>query len=115
MALEYIFRRLILLCFMLLLLSIFTFSLSFLFPGDPLNNLSGVQNISFHESDALSEKYGDPEVGRLDWKPTTPTEVDKEGAEKILRFIDTLEDNDDVQLVTTNADIPDEILAELED
>ncbi|WP_042142249.1 MULTISPECIES: ABC transporter permease [unclassified Pseudoalteromonas] len=57
MALEYVLRRIILLSFMLLLLSVFTFSLSFLFPGDPLSNLSGIQNISFHESDALSEKY----------------------------------------------------------
>ena len=57
MVLEYIFRRIILLSFMLLLLCVFTFSLSYLFPGDPLTNLSGVQNVSLHEADDLVQKY----------------------------------------------------------
>lgn len=69
---------------------------------------------SFNEvRDVLVEQFGDPEVGRLDWKPNTLSEVDKDGAEKILRLIDTLEESDDVQHVSTNADIPDDVLAEL--
>jgi len=43
MILDYILRRLGLFLFMILMLSIFTFSLSYLFPGDPLSNLSGFQ------------------------------------------------------------------------
>ena len=39
--------------------------------------------------------------------------LDKEGAEKLLDLIDTLEDLDDVQNVYTNADIPDDVLEEL--
>ncbi len=57
MLVEYILRRLTLLCFMVLLLTVFTFYLSFLFPGETLSNLSGVQNISFHETAILREKY----------------------------------------------------------
>ena len=47
MILDYILRRLALLMFMMLTLSIFTFSLSFLFPGDALTNLSGMTNSTY--------------------------------------------------------------------
>lgn len=45
--------------------------------------------------------------------PKTPLTIDVETAKKVIRFIEALEDHDDVQNVYTNADIPDEILAEL--
>ncbi|CAN5211589.1 YebC/PmpR family DNA-binding transcriptional regulator [soil metagenome] len=40
--------------------------------------------------------------------------LDKESAEKMLRLVDMLEDLDDVQQVYSNADIADDIMAELE-
>ena len=40
-------------------------------------------------------------------------ELDKDGAEKLLRLVDMLEDLDDVQNVYTNADISDDIMSEL--
>jgi len=40
--------------------------------------------------------------------------LDKEGAETLLALIDSLEDLDDVQNVYTNADIPDDVLAQLD-
>ncbi|MEO0483655.1 MAG: YebC/PmpR family DNA-binding transcriptional regulator [Planctomycetota bacterium] len=46
--------------------------------------------------------------------PDTSVEVRGEDARKILNLIDVLEDNDDVQKVYTNADIPDDVLAELQ-
>jgi transcriptional/translational regulatory protein YebC/TACO1 len=42
----------------------------------------------------------------------TPIEVDVEKARANLRLIEALEDSDDVQRVTANFDLPDEILAE---
>jgi YebC/PmpR family DNA-binding regulatory protein len=39
--------------------------------------------------------------------------LDLEGAEKMVRLVDALEDLDDVQKVYTNADIPDDVLAKL--
>ena len=57
MILDYILRRLALLMFMMLTLSIFTFSLSFLFPGDALTNLSGITNSTFSQTSALEEKF----------------------------------------------------------
>lgn len=46
--------------------------------------------------------------------PSMQVEVDVEGARKILRLIDALEDSDDVQNVFTNFDAPDEVMAQLE-
>ncbi|TMN83959.1 MULTISPECIES: ABC transporter permease [unclassified Pseudoalteromonas] len=57
MILDYILRRLGLLLFMLLMLSIFTFSLAYLFPGDPLSNLSGVPSNNFSQNTQLEDKY----------------------------------------------------------
>jgi YebC/PmpR family DNA-binding regulatory protein len=44
--------------------------------------------------------------------PKTTSEVDADGARKLLRLVDLLEDDDDVQDVYFNFEIPDEVLAE---
>lgn len=46
--------------------------------------------------------------------PATQVEVDAEGARKVLRLIDALEDSDDVQNVFSNFDASDEVMAELD-
>lgn len=51
----------------------------------------------------------------LNQVPQTTMEVDLETARKLLRFIELLEDNDDVQNVYSDADISDEIMAQLEE
>ena len=51
----------------------------------------------------------------LNQVPQTTMEGDLETARKLLRFIELLEDNDDVQNVYSDADISDEIMAQLED
>ena len=51
----------------------------------------------------------------LNQVPQTTMVVDLETARKLLRFIELLEDNDDVQNVYSDADISDEIMAQLED
>ena len=45
--------------------------------------------------------------------PSTSVELDLESAQTVLGLVDALEDLDDVQNVYTNADIPEEVLAEL--
>ncbi|MCK0068758.1 MULTISPECIES: YebC/PmpR family DNA-binding transcriptional regulator [Kordiimonas] len=63
---------------------------------------------------ALTEALGkEPEGAKLIWKPKEPMTLDKDGAEKLMRLIDNLEDNDDVQVVFGNYDIPAEVLEEL--
>tara|TARA_B100001564_G_scaffold295814_1_gene261079 strand:- start:878 stop:1624 length:747 start_codon:yes stop_codon:yes gene_type:complete len=63
--------------------------------------------------DALTDHYGDPETAKLAWRPKEPMELDLEQAEKIIKLIDALEDNDDVQDVTGNFIIPDDIAEQL--
>ncbi len=60
--------------------------------------------------DALEAKYGEPEKQGLIWKPNVTTPVNEDQARSILKLIDVLEDNDDVQTVTTNFDVSDEIM-----
>ena len=68
----------------------------------------------FTVRDALETKFGDPAVCRLDWKVQVATPItDLETAEKLMNFIDALNEDDDVQRVTTNADIAPEILEKL--
>ena len=63
---------------------------------------------------ALEAKFKDPSVCRLDWKILVPTPVnDLETAQKLMDFIEALNDDDDVQRVTTNAEIAPEILEKL--
>ncbi len=63
--------------------------------------------------DALSELYGDPREGRLSWRPNNGVPVDGDAVQTLMKLIDALEDNDDVQTVAANFDIPEEVLAEL--
>ncbi|MDP6601603.1 MAG: YebC/PmpR family DNA-binding transcriptional regulator [Phycisphaerales bacterium] len=44
--------------------------------------------------------------------PGVPVPCDAEAARKVLRLIDEIEEHDDVQKVYTNADMPEEVLAE---
>lgn len=62
---------------------------------------------------ALEEKYGEAETSGLVWRANTMTEVSEEQAASILKLIDVLEDNDDVQNVTANFDVSDEIMEKL--
>ncbi|MCF6273838.1 MAG: YebC/PmpR family DNA-binding transcriptional regulator [Rhodobacteraceae bacterium] len=64
-------------------------------------------------STALEVALGESESTKLIWKPQTTTELDFVAAEKLLRLIETLEDDDDVQSVTTNFEISDEVMAQL--
>ena len=63
--------------------------------------------------DALEEKFGAAEDARLDWKPQTSVAVDEAAADTLLKLIDALEDNDDVQRVAANFDVDDDVLERL--
>ncbi len=61
--------------------------------------------------DALEAAGFEIESAELTMVPTTTVEVDDEAeAKKILRLIEALEDNDDVQEVYANFDIPERVL-----
>ena len=64
-------------------------------------------------SNALEAELGESASTKLIWKPNISTEVDFEAMQKLLKLIEALEDDDDVQRVTANFDVSDEVLAQL--
>ena len=63
--------------------------------------------------EALVAKYDEPEKSGLIWMPNVSSEVDENVASSILKLIDALEDNDDVQNVYTNFEASDEVMEKL--
>ena len=64
---------------------------------------------------ALVDAGIDYDSAEAQFVPATQVEVDVEGARKILRLLDALEDSDDVQNVFANFDASDEVMAELDE
>ena len=61
----------------------------------------------------LEAKFGEPRKSGLVWRPQNTVAVDDEAGEKLLKLIEMLEDNDDVQNVYANFEISDALLAKL--
>jgi YebC/PmpR family DNA-binding regulatory protein len=62
---------------------------------------------------ALEAKFGEPRKAALTWKPQNTVAVDDEQGEKLLRLIETLEDNDDVQNVYANFEVSDALVEKM--
>ena len=63
--------------------------------------------------DGLEDRFGEPGTAGLVWRPLTTVALDEDAAATLLKLLDALDDNDDVQTVAANFDIPDEVLARL--
>jgi YebC/PmpR family DNA-binding regulatory protein len=69
---------------------------------------------SLHQvSRALEPMLGEGEGAKLAWKPSTDVEVRGDDAEQLMKLIDSLEEDDDVQTVWGNYDVPEEELERL--
>ena len=64
-------------------------------------------------SAALGEILGEPQAVRIVWRPQTGTPVDEDKAGTLMKLIDVLEDDDDVQNVFANYEISDEVMEKL--
>ncbi len=64
-------------------------------------------------SSVLEAELGESLSTKLIWKPTTTTELDLEGMQKLMKLVDALEDDDDVQRVTANFEASDEVMDQL--
>jgi YebC/PmpR family DNA-binding regulatory protein len=67
----------------------------------------------FAVRDALEARFGPPDSAKLDWRPTTSVTLDAERSAALLKLVDALDDNDDVQNVYANFDIPDAVMQNL--
>ncbi len=69
---------------------------------------------SLHEvAKALAPVLGEPEGAKLAWRPQTMVALEEGDAATLFKLIDTLDDDDDVQTVWGNYDIPDDVLEKL--
>ncbi|SMY08550.1 YebC/PmpR family DNA-binding transcriptional regulator [Flavimaricola marinus] len=59
---------------------------------------------------ALEAALGESRSTKLIWQPQTTTPVDLETLTKLMKLVETLEDDDDVQTVTTNMDAPEDVM-----
>lgn len=67
----------------------------------------------FAVKDALEARFGEAESAKLDWRPENTVTLDEEKARSLFKFLDVLEDNDDVQNVYANFDLPDDLAEKL--
>ncbi|GAA2090815.1 YebC/PmpR family DNA-binding transcriptional regulator [Aeromicrobium tamlense] len=87
--------------------------------AEEVNDLGGSFEVLCDPSDlvtvrtALQEAGLDYDSADASFVPSVTVEVDAEGAAKVVKLIDALEDSDDVQNVFANFDAPDEVMAEL--
>lgn len=61
----------------------------------------------------LETKFGEPKKAALVWRAQNQISVDDEAGEKILKLLDSLDDNDDVQNVYSNAEFSDTLMAKM--
>jgi len=64
-------------------------------------------------SAALEAALGEADTAKLVWKPQTLTPVSEDVARTLMKLIETLEDDDDVQTVVANADMSEELMEKL--
>jgi YebC/PmpR family DNA-binding regulatory protein len=64
---------------------------------------------------AIQDAGIDYDSAEASFVPNLQVPLDLDGAKKMIRVIDALEDSDDVQNVYANGDIPDDVLAQLDE
>lgn len=67
----------------------------------------------FAVRDALEQRFGSPESAKIEWRPSTTAMLNEDAARSIMKLIDVLEDNDDVQNVYANFEVSEDVLAKL--
>lgn len=67
----------------------------------------------FAVRDALAQKFGDPAEAKVEWRANMSVALDEEKAASVLKLLDTLEDDDDVQNVYANFEVSDDVMAKL--
>lgn len=69
---------------------------------------------SLHEvCSTLEKKLGEPLSAKLAWKAQTNIPVEEDAASTLLKLLEALDDSDDVQTVSANYDIADDVLERL--
>ena len=88
--------------------------------ADEVNDLGDAFEIISEATDFVAVRKAVQDAGidydsaEASWVPNLQVPLDADGARKMIRVIEALEDSDDVQDVFANGDISDDVLAELD-
>ncbi len=88
--------------------------------AEEVNDLDGTFEVVSEPGDlvavrtALQEAGLDYDSAEVQFVPSVTVPLDAQGAERIFRLLDALEDSDDVQNVYANFDVSDEVMAEVD-
>lgn len=67
----------------------------------------------FAVRDVLEARFSAAEGAKLEWRPNVTVPLDEEQVGTVLKLIDALDDHDDVQSVSANFEVSDEVMAKL--
>jgi len=67
----------------------------------------------FAVRDALVANFGEPAEAGIEWRPNMAVSLDEDKAASVLKLLDVLEDDDDVQNVYANFEVPEDVMAKL--
>ena len=81
--------------------------------GEELHEVTCDPNELSDVRDVLSERFGDPREAYLGWRAMSPVAVDEEVAGTLLKMLEALDDLDDVQRVSANFEIADDVMLRL--
>jgi YebC/PmpR family DNA-binding regulatory protein len=88
--------------------------------AEEVNDLDGSFEVLSEPGDlvtvrsALQASGIDYDSAEVQFVPATQIALDAEGARKVFRLVDALEDSDDVQNVFANFDVPDDVMAQVD-
>ncbi len=71
------------------------------------------QNKLHQLNEKIIQKYGQTNFADLIWKSKNTIKIDKDTAIKLFKFIEIIEDNDDVQTVSSNFEVDEDVLSSL--
>jgi YebC/PmpR family DNA-binding regulatory protein len=69
----------------------------------------------FAVRDALEAAFGASETAKLEWVPSTTVDLDEDKARDVLKLVDFLDENDDVQNVFANFEVSEAVMQRLSD
>ncbi len=71
------------------------------------------QNNLHQLNDKIIQKYGQTNYANLVWKSKSSINIDKETADKLFKLLEILEDNDDVQGISSNFEVDEDVMSSL--
>ena len=71
------------------------------------------QNNLHYLNEEISEKFGQTNFSNLIWKSKNNININKDNADKLFKLLEILEDNDDVQVVSSNFEVDDAVMSHL--